>query len=478
MDKERQIYQQNKENNDKLVKAISEKKPFTLNINGNAVKSVEIKNPKGEDGAPGKDGVTPVKGVDYFTKQEQEDIVIRIIRAIPKPKDGKDAEPVDYLKIEDLIKKEVSKIPKPENGIDGVSPVIDYDSVIKEVTKNIPEIDYKTIYENIGKEVERIERSRPRQLQSAGPSMHLADINDVDVQGITPGQVLSWNGTNWVATTVSGGGAVDSVNGQTGVVVLTPADLGITATTTELNYVDGVTSPIQTQLDSVMVINERLTSQTFPNAIAGNIASGNVDLYTCPAGKRAIVNQVTLTNTTGVTVTSYMQMKVSGTYYRLATNSVISTGTDVSLQSFSLVLEAGESLAINTNNAGLNVFPQIIEFDNTVKTKTVKILSVTSGDNTIYTVPSGKTAFLLTAAPFRNGVGTIYYANTSGTTATFTFNIASGTSSSSSNRIRSSSTGAATVGSYSTGVMIPTGYSVLVNTNQTGGHAWVSVIEI
>lgn len=47
-----------------------------------------------------------------------------------------------------------------------------------------------------------------------------------------------------------GGGAVDSVNGQTGVVVLSVEDLnGATLSTTELNYVDGVTSAIQTQLN-------------------------------------------------------------------------------------------------------------------------------------------------------------------------------------------------------------------------------------
>jgi len=61
-----------------------------------------------------------------------------------------------------------------------------------------------------------------------------------------------------------GGGAVDSVNGQTGVVVLDADDIipgltasaaelnildGATLSTAELNYVDGVTSSIQTQLD-------------------------------------------------------------------------------------------------------------------------------------------------------------------------------------------------------------------------------------
>ena len=43
----------------------------------------------------------------------------------------------------------------------------------------------------------------------------------------TTNQVLQWNGSTWTAGTVSsgGGGAVDSVNGQTGTVVLDTGDL-------------------------------------------------------------------------------------------------------------------------------------------------------------------------------------------------------------------------------------------------------------
>jgi hypothetical protein len=42
---------------------------------------------------------------------------------------------------------------------------------------------------------------------------------------------------------------VSSVNGKTGAVELTLSDMGVTATATELNYVDGVTSNVQTQLN-------------------------------------------------------------------------------------------------------------------------------------------------------------------------------------------------------------------------------------
>lgn len=52
----------------------------------------------------------------------------------------------------------------------------------------------------------------------------LADV-DTTTAAPTNGQVLEWNGTNWVPATPSGGGAVSSVNGQTGAVVLELQDL-------------------------------------------------------------------------------------------------------------------------------------------------------------------------------------------------------------------------------------------------------------
>jgi hypothetical protein len=55
-------------------------------------------------------------------------------------------------------------------------------------------------------------------------------------------------------------------------------------------------------------------------------------------------------------------------------------------------LESGETLAINTSQAGLNFWYSIFEYDATYPIYSPKILNLISGDNTIYTVPSGKTA--------------------------------------------------------------------------------------
>lgn len=60
----------------------------------------------------------------------------------------------------------------------------------------------------------------------------LSDLNDVASTTPTDGQVLTYDTTNgWQPETISGGGAVDSVNGQTGTVVLDADDIDDTATT-------------------------------------------------------------------------------------------------------------------------------------------------------------------------------------------------------------------------------------------------------
>jgi hypothetical protein len=62
----------------------------------------------------------------------------------------------------------------------------------------------------------------------------VATLTDIGALTPTDGNFIVGNGSTWVA--------------ETGDTVLT--SIGVTATTTELNYVDGVTSDIQTQLDA------------------------------------------------------------------------------------------------------------------------------------------------------------------------------------------------------------------------------------
>ena len=38
---------------------------------------------RGNDGKPGKDGKTPIKGTDYFTEADKHEVVLAVLAAIP-----------------------------------------------------------------------------------------------------------------------------------------------------------------------------------------------------------------------------------------------------------------------------------------------------------------------------------------------------------------------------------------------------------
>ena len=206
LEKERQLYQLHKKGYEEIAKAMGDKKAFSINVNGK-VKEVEVKSQKGDPGEPGKNGSTPVKGVDYFTEKELEKIADEVFIRVRKPEDGKDAI-VDYPKLEEFIKSEIRKIPRPkngENGENGKDAVVDYNSIIVAVLKKIPEVDYPSIHKYIREETQRLEDSRPiRTFNSAGPTTRLTDMSDVNASGLTSGQFLSWNGSEWVATPPAG----------------------------------------------------------------------------------------------------------------------------------------------------------------------------------------------------------------------------------------------------------------------------------
>lgn len=105
-------------------------------------------------------------------------------------------------------------------------------------------------------------------LNGGGGIHKIDDADDVRISNPTNGQALKYNSTTgkWENGTVSGGsGSLDSVvagnnidvdntdpaNPVISVETLTLADISdVTASVTEINYVDGVTSAIQTQLDT------------------------------------------------------------------------------------------------------------------------------------------------------------------------------------------------------------------------------------
>lgn len=63
-----------------------------------------INGKDGKDGAPGKDGLTPTKGKDFNTKEDQEAFLIKILARIKDPKDGQDAVIDEEKIIEKIVK--------------------------------------------------------------------------------------------------------------------------------------------------------------------------------------------------------------------------------------------------------------------------------------------------------------------------------------------------------------------------------------
>ena len=163
----------------------------------------------------------------------------------------------------------------------------------------------------------------------------------------------------------------------------------------------------------------RLTGVSYPRVSGSNLSTGNNDLYTVPAGKRALISTMFVYNHSGVgNIVWYPAIKISGTYYRLLTSATTGDTATGSTNVISYIAEAGETLSIVTaTNNGANVYCRVAEFDSSCAVYSPKLLALANGDNLIYTVPSGKTAVILDnqLVPLMGNGGTaLMYVNSSG----------------------------------------------------------------
>src|SRR4051794_16203884 len=77
-----------------------------------------------------------------------------------------------------------------------------------------------------------------------------------------------------------------------------------------------------------------------------NLSTGNTDLYTVPSGRKCLILAVPgrQYNTSAGSIVFFMQVKVSGTYYRLTSNTTSVTLTSSSngaVSTVPIVLNAG-----------------------------------------------------------------------------------------------------------------------------------------
>lgn len=166
-------------------------------------------------------------------------------------------------------------------------------------------------------------------------------------------------------------------------------------------------------------------------------AGANTVLYTCPAGKRAIVFEATAQNNTVATASNYQPQFRPGSRYPTNGAQVCNGITSPKAQfAIGIIMDAGDVLEMqNVQNAGSNNFTNILEFDVSNPIKTARIFSdgvttapnsgkIVNGAAAIYTVPAGKTALVaaLTSAIVPD-TGGIKFFNASGGTRVYKINV-------------------------------------------------------
>jgi hypothetical protein len=218
-----------------------------------------------------------------------------------------------------------------------------------------------------------------KTIDTAGTGNHV-QLGGVDLPASigTNGQVLTNNSGVLAFTTVSGGGGGTPGGATNSIQYNTGSTFGG----------EGCLSPVGTLLPNA----------SFKTSIKSFTSTGNNDIYTCPANKRAIITEITAFNGHASSSSTMVGMvKIGGVYYPATTSATV-TAQQPNSRSITYILEAGETVAVSMTQQPFNVVCSIMEFDNTSNLKSVKITTagtMTSGDNTVYTVPNGKSALVV-----------------------------------------------------------------------------------
>jgi hypothetical protein len=158
--------------------------------------------------------------------------------------------------------------------------------------------------------------------------------------------------------------------------------------------------------------------------VQGALATGNNDVYTVPAGYQFITRTfMEFGNMAGYTI--YSGVKTGGNYYRLGLVSVIGANASRT-DTYAFVYESGETVFINSTGAGRYcVEGFLIPNTSVLNVKRPMVTTQTASTNTLlYTVPTGKRAFLLNAVSgisYGNNIGWAMGTNDSGTNGTMQY---------------------------------------------------------
>ena len=131
----------------------------------------------------------------------------------------------------------------------------------------------------------------------------------------------------------------------------------------------------------------------YTNLFLLNCASGDNDIWTVPAGYRALGLSGLLgtTNTAGSTV--YTEVKTNALYLKLTSTSSITTNSSASMSFGAYVYDEGETFAINATTAGVNAWACLRVWPTNINVKSIKFLNPTAAaTNLFYTCPANSRA--------------------------------------------------------------------------------------
>lgn len=159
---------------------------------------------------------------------------------------------------------------------------------------------------------------------------------------------------------------------------------------------------------------------------APNLATGDNDLYTVPAGKRAVVGGTNIYNNSAGNITTHNQVKISGTYYRVSNDLTITSGNS-NQHNQVFMLEVDDIFSVNsTTTNGLNVDAMVLEFDSTSKLTQGRVTGPSTGNNTLFTCPASHTCIALREAPWVTTGQPFFFTADGSARSVFLMNVPSG----------------------------------------------------
>lgn len=224
------------------------------------------------------------------------------------------------------------------------------------------------------------------------------------------------------------------------------------------------------------VINLQNSGAYYTNIFAPNLASGTNDLFTIPSGYRfaSALFHAGTTNQSGATFIPHMV--TNGVYYSFLGSTSVTTNA-VGNTSLTYIWDEAEKVSVKTSATGINMILSGLLFPTNAPARSIKILSPTTGVDTLYTVPSGTNAYTFqsaaTSVTTALSLGINYYNGSGGSRTTTYYVIPGGGSADSTTIWRKGPLADNTSSSQGLPNPLPSGCVVSVQSDVTTSLQWM-----